>query len=236
MQKSRENDARFCSNECRGGWVSETYQGEGHPLWGVEHLSGEDNPAWKPTDVECAWCGGRLDCKPCRVERSENVFCDMDCRAEWLSENNRGDAHPNYRRVTLECEICGDEFERPPSRMDPSAHHYCSKECSHKGRSMHYAGENNPNWSGGRPSRAGFTESLRETVRERDGFECQYCGLTQQEHLEQYGTRLHVHHIIPRKQFDNPRLSHRKENLVSLCHPCHKTWEKIPGLRPQRSD
>ena len=57
-----------------------------------------------------------------------------------------------------------------------------------------------------------FTETLRKSIRKRDGFKCVLCS-----HIQGSGGRkLSVHHINSDK-FDN-----REQNLVSLCSSCHK--------------
>ena len=61
----------------------------------------------------------------------------------------------------------------------------------------------------------GFTEELKREIRERDHNECQLCHLKNVEHLLMYGKSLPVHHIDYNR--DNPS----KNNLITLCIPCH---------------
>jgi 5-methylcytosine-specific restriction endonuclease McrA len=70
-------------------------------------------------------------------------------------------------------------------------------------------------------------------VRERDRYQCQGCGLSQEDHLKQFGQKLCVHHITPAREFDDPTKRNAEENLISLCVVCHPKWEHLPGLRPQ---
>lgn len=58
----------------------------------------------------------------------------------------------------------------------------------------------------------GFTESLKDKIRERDDYTCQVCGS---------GLNLHVHHIIPRKWGG----TNETENLITLCASCHNAIE-----------
>lgn len=78
----------------------------------------------------------------------------------------------------------------------------------------HYYG---PNWY-----------DQRSKVRERED-ECQVCGMTDEEHQEEKGCRLHVHHITPFRTF-KPDPDYEKANalgnLVSLCYECHHELEK----------
>jgi len=63
--------------------------------------------------------------------------------------------------------------------------------------------------------------SVREGVLERDGYECRFCGTTNDEHLEQHGRGLEAHHILPRADGgpDTPA------NLITVCVSCHRTLE-----------
>lgn len=61
----------------------------------------------------------------------------------------------------------------------------------------------------------------RELAIQRDGEECQECGLTRREHREEYGFDLTVHHETPRGAFDSSEEADRLENLVTLCAGCH---------------
>ena len=60
-----------------------------------------------------------------------------------------------------------------------------------------------------------FNKKLRNKIRKRDNFKCQFCGLTQEEHFALYKRVLHVHHI------DYNKKNCDEENLISLCIPCH---------------
>jgi len=94
-------------------------------------------------------------------------------------------------------------------------------------------GPANPNWEGGpEPYGKGWNEQKREDVRERDGRECRGCGKAEEQHLNEYGRKLSVHHIVPARQFEGPERRNAKSNLISLCVDCHRRWEGIP-LRPQ---
>lgn len=74
------------------------------------------------------------------------------------------------------------------------------------------SGDKNWNWMGGvslYPLK--FTRSLKEVIRERDNYVCQFCGKTTKEN----GRRLDIHHI----DYNKENLEHG--NLISLCRTCH---------------
>jgi 5-methylcytosine-specific restriction endonuclease McrA len=56
----------------------------------------------------------------------------------------------------------------------------------------------------------------RQTVLERDNFECQHCGLSIEQHLLFFGQVISLHHI----DFDNT--NNDLSNLITLCCRCHR--------------
>ena len=78
-------------------------------------------------------------------------------------------------------------------------------------------GNKNPNWKGGisdyqYPDE--WKEDLKESIRKRDNYICQICGIHQNE-LEGWNKKLDVHHI----DYDKDNLD--PKNLVILCRKCH---------------
>jgi phage host-nuclease inhibitor protein Gam len=74
---------------------------------------------------------------------------------------------------------------------------------------------------------------VRQMCFERDNWECQICGETQED------TPLHCHHIEGYAQ--NPRLGNDVANTITLCKTCHKEIHKLPGcsysdLRCEKND
>ncbi len=64
-----------------------------------------------------------------------------------------------------------------------------------------------------------FWESIKKTIRKRDGYKCQHCGKEEGERA------LDVHHIIPFRACPNPDIANLPENLVTLCPSCHRIAE-----------
>ena len=60
-----------------------------------------------------------------------------------------------------------------------------------------------------------------KAARERDGYTCRVCGLTEDE----LGKRLHVHHTIPYSRFKSNIEANRLDYLVSVCPSCHGKLE-----------
>ena len=81
------------------------------------------------------------------------------------------------------------------------------------------SGENHPSWIDGSTIiyPPGWTEQLREFIRDRDGRICQICNKTEEDN----GRKLDVHHIDSDKDNLTPY------NMISLCMSCHgKTKSK----------
>lgn len=64
---------------------------------------------------------------------------------------------------------------------------------------------------------------FREQALERDNYECQSCGMTEEVHQEQFGVGLNVHHLTDIAEFDTPREADSIGNLETLCVECHGT-------------
>lgn len=78
-------------------------------------------------------------------------------------------------------------------------------------------GDKCPFWQGGisnDPYPQGWTEVLKESIRQRDDFICQECGIHQDELAGRF-KKLDVHHIDYNKNNLNP------DNLIALCRSCH---------------
>ena len=94
----------------------------------------------------------------------------------------------------------------------------------------------------GRPEhRGGNWTHQAALARERDGFTCQICGVTEEE----LDRKLDVHHKMPVRTFVTATDANHLSNLVSVCPSCHKREEEAgrehlplfepvdhPGQRP----
>lgn len=78
-------------------------------------------------------------------------------------------------------------------------------------------GEKHFNWQGGKTFgdySFNWTDTLRESIRQRDNHVCQLCGIHEDE-LDGFYMKLDIHHIDYIKNNCNPN------NLISLCRSCH---------------
>jgi len=65
-------------------------------------------------------------------------------------------------------------------------------------------------------------QKAKQKAKERDGWECRFCGVTNEQHSQEYGRGLEAHHLIKENDggVDHP------ENLITVCRDCHTTLEK----------
>jgi len=147
---------------------------------------------------------------------------------EWLRKKYIGEGKA-LSEVAAECDVHKDTIRRWLDRHGIERRGRGSqpgKDATWYG----VTGEDHVAWKGGRTDQdygSGWTESKRNAVRSRDGFECVDCGQSQEEHLDAYGQRLHVHHIKPASEVDEPEKRNSLTNLVTLCITCHLgKWEQ----------
>lgn len=142
-------------------------------------------------------------------------------------------ANAPRNRATVECVNCGDEFEVIKSREHEAK--YCSRECYYDAQDMP-TGEDHWSWRDTpdkRPNSKAWHD-LREIIRERDGYECQVCGITESK----LGHELDVHHLERVRDADDPRYAENAnpDLLVSLCRSCHRRVERLAPFLPSELD
>lgn len=186
-----------------------------------------------PESLPCSNCG---DPKPVRLSYNtvvNNVFCDLDCRREWRSENWSGDGHPNYGQIEFECSHCGERRSRKASAVEAHNENFCGRGCYQEYRREHWQGEGHPSYAGGSfPYGPGWNEKKKEAARKAADYRCEGCGFHDLSHREHYGRALHVHHKMKARHIDDPKERNGLDNLAALCTPCHATAEKIAPLYP----
>lgn len=177
---------------------------------------------------ECSFCKNSFESYPL----SRAKYCSRECYSKsrigkptWnkgIKEFMGVKTVPNCK-----CKFCGKEFHLKPYSIKKGRGKYCSKKCYGMNKSKlirdgeitvfalpPMLGKNNPSWRGGRsfwPYPADWTKTLKEAIRQRDGYKCRNCGCPQEESLK----KLSIHHIDYNKQNCNP------ENLITLCNSCH---------------
>jgi 5-methylcytosine-specific restriction endonuclease McrA len=120
----------------------------------------------------------------------------------------------------VKCRQCDKPFEVPSWAGDDEVElRFCSRQCRQ-------------DWTGDTPTfevkvghrnghRGGNWKVQAQKARERDGFACRICGISEQE----LGRRLDVHHKIPYVSFRSNVEANKLEHLVSVCSACHNRLE-----------
>lgn len=205
-----EQKNHFCGKECESSFKSREWVGENHPSWD----GGKEQ-------VYCKECGDRYFVIPSKKDKTK--FCSEKCRRkDWRKEKQK-----------YECASCGDTVKKMAHNVKGEKT-TCSSECHAKYMSSIRKGENNPAWKGGRFEYYGPNwPEQREKKLERDGYKCQECKMTQEEHYQNYNEDLHVHHKVPRRQIideEEPtieqfELANSLDNLLTVCKSCHRKLE-----------
>ena len=183
----------FCSRKCLGKWQS-------------TNRIGKDHPAFK---------GGKGRCVDCKKELSNYraIRC-KSCNVKYLHKtgrlNNIG-ANSSFYKDGRSLKIyfckCGKEICLNNALYGSKMCHSCA-----------FKKENHWNWLGGiskLPYSFEFDTELKESIRRRDNYECQNCGMTEEEQLIVLGQTLTIHHI------DYEKTNCKETNLITTCLSCN---------------
>lgn len=77
--------------------------------------------------VQCSYCKKELSVQPNRVKRSKNIFCNVECKGNYMKEHSKKENNSNYKAVTVKCDCCGKDITKPPSLV--KEHNFCNREC-----------------------------------------------------------------------------------------------------------
>jgi len=193
----------------------------------------------KALKVHISWCEDKRGnmskehtCKHCSrtfEDYNDRKFCSRKCKDESQKSGKM-----------VECNWCGDEVYKSPSHFGKIGdysidNHFCDKRCEQSWKRQHWTGENHPSWNGGSPSYRGksWPEIRREAI-DRDGYCCAVCDMSREEHYEQYGRDLDVHHKIPSRTFEQVDDANYLINLVTTCMSCHGKLDRISRREADR--
>jgi hypothetical protein len=190
----------------------------------------------------CPVCNKSYLADPGRLKHGRQTTCSRECsyafRATKTADVNRGRLSPfkgiksgrpawnKTEGVHINCKTCGVDMRIEPNQFGRKK--FCSKACFFAGRELKKLfgkGVEHPAWKDGLslnqyPSK--FNVTLKRKVRERDGFLCQLCGMTEEVHVQKFSRALTVNHI----DFDKNNCE--ETNLNTLCLPCNTkiNWDR----------
>lgn len=205
-------------------------------------------PSYNVVDAEDYYCS-----QGCRKKDEGELQCRYDgcgytSDAELGIQQHHKRTHGESLTVdTFECDCCGDTFERQRSKDRHFDGTFCSKDCKYEHLSDEFSerrtgegnpmygrdGEDHPRWRGGYDQQygEGWATARRQALL-RDHARCQNCGMSDNEHHDEFGRQLDVHHIEPVRTFDDPSDAHELDNIVTLCRRCHGAIENDSQSTP----
>lgn len=224
LRTPNESDGNvFCSEKCFGEWKSEQQRGKDNQVW-VERV-----------DLVCDYCDSEYTRMPHEIkDNQEHTFCSRGCYQKWMSENNIGENNHNWSggKQEYECDWCENVFKRLPC-FAKGEHQFCSYDCYFNWEST-IVGPEHPNWIEDKNHDYGpYWTTIRRDILSRDDYECQSCGLLNKDSLKQHERELEVHHITPRRKFDDITKANESENLITLCTSCHTSHEAQRSSREE---
>lgn len=151
-------------------------------------------------------------CKQCNkkemisLSKSHRPFCSIKCYRQWMLKNPEKTNRFNGGKP--KCIECGTEVS-----YGLRGKRRCLK-CYFK----FSIGKNHPRYKDGtgrEPYAFNFTPKLKKSIRKRDNYVCQFCGMTEEEHLNKYNRVLEIHHK------DHNRKNSKRSNLITTCKKCN---------------
>lgn len=174
----------------------------------------------KTIPLICEFCGESFLVE--KHNKGKRKFCSIRCASVSRKGKPTGKKDNSLKeKYKISCTNCNKIFLKAPSLHEKHKHHFCSVECmgEYYRNSKMFCGENSGTWTGGSVKYYGENwHAQRRKARERDGYICQDCGITEDD----YGQELSVHHIKLFRLFDNYKEANNLGNLVSICEPCHR--------------
>lgn len=188
---------------------------------------GENNPNYKNAKEKttCNECGAEFEYYP---SDKKGLYCS-NCQREKVTEENlveyesediMGEDNPRWSGGfhEVECCYCEEITKKRASELEKYDRHFCSNNCrldwyseeldtEHPDITITDSTESSETW-----------HIVRNTVLQRDDYTCQICGV-------QNGFN-HVHHIIPKREFEIEEDAHYEKNCITLCVSCHGSVEK----------
>lgn len=190
-------DNNFCSKECQGKY--QTHQAREY--------------------IDCGWCGSELHRPKSRIEEHDNQFCDMDCRWDYRTDK---------LNITTKCGYCDTKITKMKCKVTTQDNVYCDSGCRADHLTEIYRGSGNPQWVGGHLEYYGPSwVSERRKALDRTGGCCSICGMGTTEHIEEFDTVPHAHHIKPARSFGKVDDANEQSNLIPLCQICHNDVEGL---------
>ncbi|WP_160684779.1 HNH endonuclease [Clostridium sp. C2-6-12] len=183
----RKGNEGYCSDECKNILYRRVCKSCGKNFISKnsrQFCSPECRIAYGSVKSEVSIC---KNCKmPFKYKGMKEYFCSLDCRTEYHSRQKI------YKKDKIDEKNLKDIISDRVSVLVNKR----KEAVANLDNTIDYRLVN------------GFTDSLKEKVKNRDNRKCFVC---------EYDVNLDVHHIIPQRMGG----SHKEENLITLCKKCH---------------
>jgi len=230
MNKCKCGDLKWeVSKHCQKCYLK-TLKGKTHPMYGTNNSGIKNGHFIDGSSIiqhYCIDCGKKVSLTSyygnCRCKSCARKYQYATRPETHPMKGKIGKLSPNYKEIKIQpkkyyCIDCKKEVSDYRSRRCQS----CSSKYRFKDPQNHpfYGRKGNKaaNWIDGRsyePYPLEFTEKLKERIRKRDNYECQNCGMTEEEHLIVRGAVLYIHHI----NYDKKNC--KEDNLITVCRQCN---------------
>lgn len=214
IPRRHASERRFCGRSCAAAKQADKTR----KARGICRLCGKPRPRFNLNgcSAKCAYALRKLKTRPprrCLVCQTE-YFPKGQIRLKYCSIRCYDTVRMAESSESFSCARCGKAVTRRKVRTRPKQFMFCGRDCARG----FITGEKHALWrGGGDPNRGVGWVKLAASIRERDGYECRRCRLSQFEN----GEALAVDHIRPWRSFDNKKEANDPSNLVSLCKKCH---------------
>lgn len=186
--------------------------------------------------ISCDWCGNETEKYSSNI--TDNNFCSRECYNSWNSEQKKGSGNPMWdnAKTCVVCDGCGKSFEKFEENIKEN--NFCSQSCRLEWFEEEHGqdwpvmkGKDNSAWSGGYDGYYGenWNEERRKALYAAE-YECELCGMVREEHYDEYGFDLDVHHRIPLRSFDVVEKANFQSNLVVCCRSCHQSKLEVSPI------
>jgi 5-methylcytosine-specific restriction endonuclease McrA len=117
----KRGQGKYCSNKCRGIWLSKNNIGDKHP-------------SYKGGKIKrvCQTCSKEFSVNPYELKDNGGRFCSFKC---WGMSRVK-EKNPSWKNglVKRTCQTCHKDFMIEPSKIKRGGGKFCSRECGNIGR------------------------------------------------------------------------------------------------------
>jgi len=180
-------------------------------------MKGKNHPKFKTGKPHCIDCRKKLS----NYDNKRCIECSIIARTSVKKYSICINCGKQIGWGSMRCRECYIKSIRNILRNKNNKCIKCKKSISDRGKRCHTCasqGDLNGNFihgEGNFPYPLEFSNILKESIRKRDNYICQYCEKSQKEELKDLNKKLSIHHI------DYNKFNNKINNLITLCERCN---------------